>query len=291
MDGPLAIGSLLASARAPAVQIIGSPLGRLAAVGRLVLAEVDQAPGELVDPSSEHVMLVQPRTSGPTVRCDFGAGWFQRRIERGDLFLTAPRAAAHVAIDRAHTVRSAMIPTHLFEELEANPTDFGWLHAQAFCDRTLDELLNRLWQSVDNAELASRLEAEGLMLLLLARLLRLRSGRPAAAPTPLAPWQQRRVTDYVVENLDQDVTIAELGSLIGRSPYHFARAFKASLGETPHRYLVRRRIERSKQLLQTGDLSVADVAVAVGYAAPQAFARAFKAIVGVSPTQYRRGRP
>jgi AraC-like DNA-binding protein len=70
----------------------------------------------------------------------------------------------------------------------------------------------------------------------------------------------------------------------------FIRSFKATFGETPHRYLQRRRIERAAYLLRTTDRSVTDVCMAVGFSSLGTFSRTFAAIAGESPSSFRRRR-
>jgi len=71
------------------------------------------------------------------------------------------------------------------------------------------------------------------------------------------------------------------------SLYHFARQFKAATGLPPHRYVIARRVERAKRLLQGGDLSLAEVAALAGFSDQSQFSRHFKRLVGVTPGQFR----
>jgi AraC-like DNA-binding protein len=75
------------------------------------------------------------------------------------------------------------------------------------------------------------------------------------------------------------------------SPAHFTRTFRATFGETPHRYLQRRRIERAMQLLRRSDQSVSAVCVDVGWTSFATFSRTFREIVGCSPSEYRVAQP
>lgn len=106
----------------------------------------------------------------------------------------------------------------------------------------------------------------------------------------LAAWQVRRALEFIDAHLGEDIPLATLAATVRLSPFHFARCFHATLGEPPHRYQVRRRIDRARELLASSDLRVLDVALAVGYESPQALARAFRRILGVSPARYRRER-
>jgi AraC-like DNA-binding protein len=71
------------------------------------------------------------------------------------------------------------------------------------------------------------------------------------------------------------------------SPAHFSRQFRATFGETPHRYLQRRRVERAMELLRETDCSVTEICVDVGFNSLGTFSRTFSAIVGESPSAYR----
>jgi AraC-like DNA-binding protein len=71
------------------------------------------------------------------------------------------------------------------------------------------------------------------------------------------------------------------------SPAHFSRQFRATFGETPHRYLQRRRVERAMYLLRATDRSVTDICLDVGFTSLGTFSRTFRAIVGESPSSYR----
>lgn len=95
----------------------------------------------------------------------------------------------------------------------------------------------------------------------------------------------QQVTEYINDHLHQDVKLIELAALAQMSPYHFLRLFKQSMGVTPHQYILQRRIEKAKCLLQRGELSIAEVAASVGFCDQSHFTRYFKRIVGVTPKQ------
>ncbi|MBD2750577.1 helix-turn-helix transcriptional regulator [Microvirga sp. BT688] len=104
----------------------------------------------------------------------------------------------------------------------------------------------------------------------------------------LASWQRKAVCDYIEENLQQDISLAELAAIARLSPYHFCRAFKEAVGEPPHRYQMSRRIEQAKTLLAKPSLSVSDVAATVGYGSLSRFSALFRQTTGHSPREYRR---
>jgi AraC-like DNA-binding protein len=86
----------------------------------------------------------------------------------------------------------------------------------------------------------------------------------------------------------EPLDIATLARLAHASEAHFIRTFRATFGETPHRYLQRRRVERSMFLLRETDRSVTDICLEVGFTSLGTFSRTFREITGESPTAYRR---
>ena len=97
----------------------------------------------------------------------------------------------------------------------------------------------------------------------------------------------RRVTQYVQDNLHRELRLAELSSLVHMSPYHFARLFKRSTGVSPHRFLVRRRIEQARALLAAQTLPIAEIARSVGFRTPSHFTTTFRRVAGITPSVYR----
>jgi AraC family transcriptional regulator len=99
----------------------------------------------------------------------------------------------------------------------------------------------------------------------------------------------RRVTEYIEQNVDKDLRLAELAALVYMSPYHFARLFKCSTGVPPHRFVVRQRVARASAFLATPELSIAEVSRMVGFRTPSHFTTVFRRVTGVTPGGYRTG--
>jgi AraC family transcriptional regulator len=154
-----------------------------------------------------------------------------------------------------------------------------------------------LWQTVlklkgqiGSGDPADRMYADALGGLLAHELLRLYGTIQSSRPTyrgGLAPWQQRRVAEFIEQHLAEDISLDALADLVRLSPYHFLRCFKRSLGEPPHRYWTARRIERAKALLANPRASITEVAFQVGFSGSSAFSAAFHRITGQTATDYR----
>jgi transcriptional regulator GlxA family with amidase domain len=100
-----------------------------------------------------------------------------------------------------------------------------------------------------------------------------------------------RARDAIDRDCAAPLDIHELARIAIVSEAHFIRTFKATFGETPHRYLQRRRIERAMALLHTTGRCVSDVCLDVGFTSPATFSRTFRDIVGESPSAYRNRAP
>ena len=97
-----------------------------------------------------------------------------------------------------------------------------------------------------------------------------------------------RARDVMDRDHRTELDIAALARVACCSEAHFIRTFKTTFGETPHRYLQRRRIERAMFLLRTTDRSVTDICMAVGFSSLGTFGRTFTEIVGEPPREYRK---
>jgi AraC-like DNA-binding protein len=104
----------------------------------------------------------------------------------------------------------------------------------------------------------------------------------------LASWQIRRVTAYIEANLMAAIRLKDFTEITRLSTSHFARAFKASLGESVHGYIIRRRMERAQELMLTTNESLCQIALTCGLSDQAHFSRVFRRVVGVSPNVWRR---
>jgi AraC family transcriptional regulator len=135
------------------------------------------------------------------------------------------------------------------------------------------------------------LAAESLANVLVVHLIRyvLAPRRPERGRDGALPRAKlRAVVEYVEERLDAGLTVEQMATVARLSAYHFTRQFKAATGLPPHQYVIARRVERAKELLQAGtDLSLAEVAACAGFSDQSQFSHHFKRLVGVTPGQFR----
>jgi AraC family transcriptional regulator len=151
--------------------------------------------------------------------------------------------------------------------------------------------MDQFWRECGQSSPHGALGADGMLLQIAGALLILRDGRCKPARGGLAAWQVRHVCDYLLSNLDRDVSLAELATLVDLSPHHFCRAFKESTGASPHTWFSQRRIERAQEIIaETPGMGLTEVALSVGFGSQSAFGTAFRRVTGTTPSAWRRER-
>lgn len=122
----------------------------------------------------------------------------------------------------------------------------------------------------------------------------LQSGGTVQPPTDnaarggMAFGSLRRTREHIEQRLAHKISLRELANIAGLSAGHFSRAFKQSVGLSPHRYVLRRRVAAAADLIRGTDRSLAEVALSVGFADQSHFTRAFVRESGVTPSAFRR---
>lgn len=242
-------------------------------------------------PTSELVIALQ--TSGPGVRTRIGRGW-SPLAPTGSLHLVPPRTATRWKIDGS----LGFVSVHFARErirdlLERSGAGESRLRDLAFRFALRDPFLRAACRELAR-ELASPEETGALYTDLLAdtmllRILRLGDPDGAAAPTGgLSAKHLRIVKERIEASLSHGVSLDELAEEVGLSRFHLARAFKASTGVPPHRYLTLRRVERAKELLRDPEKPLVEVALETGFSSQSHFTGRFREATGLTPLRYRR---
>nr|WP_255607898.1 AraC family transcriptional regulator [Ancylobacter sp. Lp-2] len=160
-------------------------------------------------------------------------------------------------------------------------------------DRKALRLSHLLREEFQRGEHASPLCFDALITLFATHMLRTYSSlrdRPAERHSGgLAPKTLRMVNDFIQENLAQPLSIGRLAEIAGLSPSHFLRAFRRTLGQAPHQYLLGQRLALVQHLVTTTDLPLADIAAAAGFSSNSHMTATLKRLRGVTPTELRRG--
>ena len=261
----------------------------------LVMAH--QGPIDLIDsPVPEYAFGTQ-LTAGKSLLVDLGEGVREhRRFPAGALQITPPDNATRWARPDDHTVLFMAMPktivSRILDEAGVTGEPFGNYYggvtdAPEQC-RLPVCLLKRMWSTAQHKEARSALYLDGLTLQLLAVV----AGSSELSPLGGSGAEDARISravDYIEADLGKTLTVAEIAAVACLSPGHFARCFKATTGEPVWTYVQRRRGERAKELLQTTNLPVAEIAYVCGFANQSHLTSCFKQQFGMTPAHARRG--
>ncbi len=107
-------------------------------------------------------------------------------------------------------------------------------------------------------------------------------------PSPIVARRLLRAKDYVDQHYVEPINVNTLARVAHQSPAHFARQFQQAFTETPHQYLLSRRLERAASLLRSTDYTAGRVCTMVGFTSVGSFTTRFGRVYGVTPAEYRR---
>ncbi len=157
-------------------------------------------------------------------------------------------------------------------------------------DLLLHQTLERLLSEIKSRPNVNRLYTESLIIQLCTHLIRRYSQfpDPGFLPSGLTPSRLRRVIEFINAQIDQEIGLVQLAQVAGVSPFYFCREFKRSIGFTPHHFVMQRRVELSKRLLESTKKSITDISAELGFPTPSHFAATFRKLLGLTPTHYRR---
>ena len=148
--------------------------------------------------------------------------------------------------------------------------------------RVAEHIFDALEAVLAQSSPAGPLVGESLLTALIANL----AGVTVPPAGRLYATARERVIDYIEANLESPITLAELAGVAGVGLRHLNRVFRVGTGESPHAYILRRRIDRAKLLITSG-LSLAEAALQCGFADQSQFSRAFVRTTGVTPGRFR----
>ena len=246
------------------------------------------------------VALTMHGVSEGQVACKVGGSWRAVRPTTGTIWLRPIGAKSDVARISAPKVQvmHMYVPALVFSRL-ADDYD---LPASPGCSiryscGVQDQIINQIGQSVLSEMMhptaAGRMLVESSSLFLAARLahsyLEATSVRPHARGCHgLDAARLRRVIEYVDVHLADDLTVDDLAKVACLSIFHFTRAFAASVGVPPHRYVSQRRLDYAKAMIVAGRTPLEKIAFDARFSSQSSFTRAFRRATGMTPGEYRR---
>jgi AraC-like DNA-binding protein len=265
---------------------------RTIAAGSIHLINVSPPGGAIVEPPTpEYAVHLLLRTA-PLLRVGFNRTPRWLAVSPGSMLVAPPDTACEYVADAAAHVLTMAIPKACADEFgDESGARLGARREQAFRDPQLASQLVRLWHYVDDDAPAGHLFADHVTHAVLEAIARW-SGSAVRSDgrERLANHTLRRIRDYVESRLADDLTVPAMANVADLSPAHFARAFAATVGMTPFRYVLSRRLARARELLECTERSALDIALDVGFKTPSHFTARFRCEFGVTPRALRPQR-
>jgi AraC family transcriptional regulator len=219
------------------------------------------------------------------------------RYRSDDYFLCPGQQPVHWRLDDPSHALVVMIRPEVIwraaqEMTDVDPSRVLLLEQPRLRDPLLKQIGLTLMAELEGPAVGERLYVDSLLNTLTLHLIRHYSSLSHHPELPkdrgLPKSKLRRAIDAMQDRLEAGISISELAETAGVSVSHFETLFKRSTGLSPHQYLIRCRVERAKELLRRGDLSLAQVAARSGFCDQGHFGRHFKRSVGVTPSRYRK---
>jgi AraC family transcriptional regulator len=244
--------------------------------------------------SQQHVIIVQTDIVEPGHQEMTLDGITQREVlQEGQVLIVPAHTANSAHWETPHGSIILGIDTQLFQQ-QASAAERAGAELQphfARVDSLVYGMALALTQELKLGQPGGKLYIQSATAMLAQHLVRHYSAAPAApALAPGLPaYHLKYVTEYMREHLAEDLDLERLTQLIKLSQSHFTHLFRQSTGKSPYQYLLQLRVERAKELLKLGDLSIADVAVTVGFYDQSHLTKQMKRLLGFTPRQFRQG--
>ena len=259
-----------------------------------------EGPGAAAPANMEVGIVVRGSEEG-LVTYKFAGSWQHARLTTGSIWLRPmgrKSDEAHIRSPQVQVIHLG-IPNVVFARLmdDYNLPALPGHSIRHSCGGVQDELINQIGLSVLSEMMcptaAGRMLVETSSLLLAARLVHTHSEigltrSPIPSRHGLDDVRLRRVLAYIEEHLADDIAVADLANVACLSIFHFTRAFAATMGVPPHRYVSRRRLESAKEMIATGRASLGEIALDCRFSSQSSFTRAFRRATGMTPAEYRR---
>jgi AraC family transcriptional regulator len=259
------------------------------------LVRIRQEAGAFPDPPLPGLLLYCLHSGCSVVDFDLGAGRQIVKGQRGAFFVAPAETACYYETDGPVTLLVASLPLSKLSSLVSDNatalfSDLAPLHEGHFSDPFLFAYTDRLWAEAAQAGPLRNMMFDGALSTIIATLLHLALSKRQPLESPvLSKGQLSKIMMHLENHLDETISVKRLAGLVELSEFHFSRAFKATLGDSPYRYLLRRRLEVAKHLLLSTKMSLAEVALEVGFSSQAHFTSTFKRLLGFTPGEVKKG--
>ncbi|MBC7924348.1 MAG: helix-turn-helix transcriptional regulator [Bryobacteraceae bacterium] len=215
------------------------------------------------------------------------------QLAQTEILVVPPAVAIQYHSDLRTDWQLVSIPKSILAEVAAHGGNL-WrlqlpLNERILNDKATGRLFGALAEEHTSRGLASSLAIDALARLLLVEVLRQLERRQSCSTwVSLPPRQLRSILNFIEANLGNELRLADLAALQGRSPYYFCRIFKSATGLSPRQYVLRCRVARAKLLLANDSLDLAGIALESGFGSQSHFGTTFRRITGCTPKQFRQ---
>ncbi|MDL5155131.1 AraC family transcriptional regulator [Actinomycetospora termitidis] len=249
-------------------------------------------------PAMRDFMVVAYHRGATDMRRRIDHGWHHEQLRPGDVSLLTRAADSHWRWDRPIEVVHVYL-THdqlasTCREMYGREVEEVELHDTIKADDpSIHRTAMAIAQEAAQGGVGSELLVDSLTTAMSVSILRRHANivfRTPDSPERLTARQEHLVRDYVRSHLDRRLTLDELAGAVGLSKFHFARQFRGSTGTTPHEFVLRRRMERARLLLERTDTPLPEVASSCGFADQSHMNRVFRKRSGTTPGAVRRDR-
>jgi AraC family transcriptional regulator len=266
---------------------------RVIDVGPVQLMTASGAGGPVIEPATPEYTLVMLLRTAPLFRVGFNRQPRWLTVSPGSLLFTPPDTDCEFIGEALGKCLCMVIPKARVEEFaQESDAHIDLRMEETFRDASLMQQLAGLWHALAAEATAIRLYADEVTRAVMGTLARRTGTLPRhssrAARERLPTHRLRRLCEYIEASLAEDLDVAVMAGVANLSPAHFARAFAATVGTTPFRYVMTRRLARACELLQHTRRSTLDIALEVGFKSPSHFAARFHREFGVTPRSIRR---
>ena len=229
-------------------------------------------------------------------RWNVGEGWQAvRKMRTGDMSFVGANTSVDYRVSASHEIlvisfaRDAVGTLLDDHRLGALPLFDALTSATLFRDETLRRTAMQMWVESARVGGTSDLLMDGLTQVLIARLLdKAGALRRSPAIIPLGQVELTRLDRVIDDRMAERITVEDLARTLDMPRWTFADAFKATTGDTPHSYVTAKRIERACNLLRLGDMPLAEIAYATGFASQSHMTDTFRKALGTTPGKWRR---
>jgi len=269
----------------------------LCVAGRMPVTFItlDQPAGDFPDPPMPEYSLQMVTTGVTQCHVKYGGERFSNAIAPGSMVIGPPDTHADYTIDGQHAVLVLAFPKGAYQRFAKQSdvplqSDFGPLHDSFFSDVFVKQLALRMYQDAAKATPLTELFVDTALTTLIAALVN-KNQRRATTPSKgrvLNSAALRKVLAQIEDRMGESINLSDLADVLDLSDWQFIRAFKAAVGQTPHQYLLARRVTRARELLATNKLALSEIAYACGFASQSHMTDVFRQKLGITPGRYRK---